>query len=288
MISKNKIPVKNPAYTVGQGDNAEKQMSHYLLRAFGDLKDVFVFNDLRIKRNGEFAHIDHLVLHPYGVFIIDSKSIHGEINVNYCNEFSRGRIGMQSPVAKAKWQGDLLRSLLHDNRLSLRMEFQGGFNQCPIGVCVAISDGATVNKGGGHDDVPELLQADAVCSFITDEVERHKKARKLLRREDGKYGLYSLLPAEQESIRDFLLQSHFGEEADENTTHICSACGTSDLRVQYAEAYYFKCGACEGDTVIEIPCPSCGNTMSTKKRKNKFSSVCSACTFERVFFENKF
>lgn len=39
------------------GYQAEKQMAFYLRRAFGEMPDVFGFNDLRFERNGEVAQI---------------------------------------------------------------------------------------------------------------------------------------------------------------------------------------------------------------------------------------
>lgn len=291
MIVKEKSPVKNPSLKVRQGDDAEKQMSHYLLRAFGDEKDVFVFNDLRIERNGEFAQIDHLVMHPFGFFIVESKSVNGEMRVNEHNEFSRATTGIPSPIEQAKRQGALLRTSLQDNREPLLNKMLGmiqtSFGGCPIEVCVAISDGGTINRVGENVQVPELMKADLVCGFILGEIKRHRKARNLLRKADGSYGLYKLSPEEQESIREFLLQSHRGKNADTIKTYLCSSCGSSDLRIQFAKTYYFKCGACQGNTPIHNVCASCGKPTKTKKQKYKYSSVCQPCNSERVFFENK-
>jgi hypothetical protein len=291
MIVKEKNPVKNPSSKVRQGDTAEKQMSHYLLRAFGDEKDVFVFNDLRIERNGEFAQIDHLVMHPFGFFIVESKSVNGEISVNAHHEFSRASTGIRSPIEQAKMQVALLRALLQDSRESLLKKMLGmlqtSFGGCPMEVCVAISDGGTIKRVGENVEVPELMKADLVCGFVSDEIERHRKANNILRKADGSYGLYKLSPEEQESIRTFLLQSHRGKNADTIKTYLCSSCGSSDLRIQYANTYYFKCGACQGNTPIHNVCASCGNPTRTKKQKYKFSSVCQPCNSERVFFENK-
>jgi len=84
------------------GEEAEKQLAYRLQRAFKKRDDCFVINDLRIVYDGDAAQIDHLVVSPYGLFIIESKSCYGTIAVNEFNEWSRtfnGRPeGMQSPI----------------------------------------------------------------------------------------------------------------------------------------------------------------------------------------------
>ncbi len=65
------------------GMKAERQLAHYLKRAFGDAKDIFVFNDLRVVHEGEVAQIDHLLLHRSGLIIIESKSFTTQISVRH-------------------------------------------------------------------------------------------------------------------------------------------------------------------------------------------------------------
>lgn len=42
---------------------------------------------------GEYAQIDHLVVHPFRLVNIESKSIHGEVKVNGHGEWSRSYRG---------------------------------------------------------------------------------------------------------------------------------------------------------------------------------------------------
>ncbi len=89
MILKDKTTA-SPTDRFGKsGYEAEKQMAFYLRRAFGDSPEVFVFNDLRLERDGEFAQIDHLVFHRFGFVTIESKSVVGTITVNAKGEFTR-------------------------------------------------------------------------------------------------------------------------------------------------------------------------------------------------------
>ena len=70
------------------GEEAEKQMAFYLQREFGKNKECFLINDLRISHLGETAQIDHLIVSQYGLFIIESKSVHGKVIINEHNELS--------------------------------------------------------------------------------------------------------------------------------------------------------------------------------------------------------
>lgn len=64
------------------GEEAEKQMAFYLQRAFRKRDDCFVINDLRVAYDEDFAQIDHLIISTYGLFIVESKSVHGTISIN--------------------------------------------------------------------------------------------------------------------------------------------------------------------------------------------------------------
>ena len=55
------------------GFAAEKQMAFYLKRGFGEDPKVLVLNGLRIVQGNDAAQIDHLLLHEYGMIIIESK-----------------------------------------------------------------------------------------------------------------------------------------------------------------------------------------------------------------------
>src|SRR5574340_855439 len=87
VIAKTKDPGKPTDRFEQAGTAAEEQMAFYLRRAFADAPDVFVINDLRLVEADDCAQIDHLVLHAFGMFIIESKSISGEVEVNEHGEW---------------------------------------------------------------------------------------------------------------------------------------------------------------------------------------------------------
>jgi hypothetical protein len=227
MICKTKNP-KAPTDRFGKaGYEAEKQMAFYLRRAFAESSDVFVFNDLRLVRNEEVAQIDHLVLHRYGFYVIESKSVTDSIEVNANLEFTRvygsRRTGMKSPLVQANMQVDLLRSLLNDHKERLREKRMAGLSQPSFqndrfNILVAISDQGVIQRKGGNPD--GLVKADQVPAIICERIDRGDRTmgvrgftRYLLADEEqGRKMLDDKVPAltasELQSIREFLLIRH--------------------------------------------------------------------------------
>lgn len=215
MIAKTKAPVPMTNRFEEAGQAAEEQMAFYLRRAFGDSPDVFVINDLRLTDGDDAAQIDHLIVHPFGMFIVESKSISGEVVVNAHDEWVRvwggKRQGMHSPIQQARLQGAFLRKALQNSKDRLRDKrlfgkLQPGFSSCPIDICVAISDRGIIRRD--RTDPPEVCKADRVCSRIQTEIDRHRKAAGLLSKLDGDYGLWKLNSAELQRVIEFLLERH--------------------------------------------------------------------------------
>ncbi len=231
MIAKEKTTLA-PSDKFGRaGHEAELQMAFYLRRAFAESPDVFVFNDLRLERNGECAQIDHLVFHRYGFVIIESKSVIGTITVNPKGEFSRifdgYPRGIPSPIHQARLQAELLMKLLNDHKERLRRKLlfglkQGEFGDVRFRTLVAISDQGVINRQ--NCDPPQLCKAER----ITDEI------REIIRRIVHSSSFVGLLQAtvgdrakvaelekdqmpaytdeEMSGIRAFLLERHVARE----------------------------------------------------------------------------
>lgn len=198
------------------GEEAEKQLAHYLKRAFKKRDDCFVINDLRITHDGETAQIDHLIVSPYGLAIIESKSCHSTIIVDEFNRWARtfnGKPeGMKSPVLQAEEQGKIVKELLRSNteRLLGKMlmgSVQKGFGYCPFLVYVSVSDSGIIEQ---KIDVPELYKADEVAQAITDKLDKLKKKSDLL---SPKFWLTSevgwrMKLEEAKTLAEFLVAQH--------------------------------------------------------------------------------
>jgi len=197
------------------GLEAERQMHFYLNRAFGHEDEVMVFGDLRFPAEKDACQIDHLVMHRWGLVIIESKSVSGEIEVNEHEEWMRrfgGHAqGMSSPILQAGRQRDFLLTLLQQHRGQLRRKVlgvrQGGFTHCPVDLFVAISDHGRIKRRGA--DPPELKKADQIPHEIEAIIERHRKGSSLLRGSTfSDDGMWDMNLEEMARVRDFLLERH--------------------------------------------------------------------------------
>ncbi|PPD11164.1 MAG: hypothetical protein CTY27_07055 [Methylotenera sp.] len=212
MILKEKQLTNSQNPKMRAGEEAEKQMAFYLKRAFANSNDCFVLNDLRIIHNDDVAQVDHLVVTPFGLFIIESKSVHGKIIVNKRNEWSRtyNRVpeGMPSPVLQAEAQGKVLKGLLVENKEALLGKAlfgttQKGFLNCQIFVYVAISDKGIIER---EHEVKELFKADQICKSIATQLESLKKKNSLLNLSASP--VWEINPEETKKVADFLLKKH--------------------------------------------------------------------------------
>ena len=218
MIAKDKDTTSKPRNSRAQraGHNAEKQMAFYLRRRFAESPLVHIFNDLRIKREGEVAQMDHLILHRHGLIVVESKSVTGEIQINNQLEFirvsGRKRAGMPSPIQQAKRQAALLKRLLTDHEKDLlptsviKRFIKQGFDNCPIQVLVAISDQGIIKRP--RHKIPELHKADQIVDQISSMVARHRKGAKLHAPIDRGWGMFTFNDEMSRKIVAFLLQQH--------------------------------------------------------------------------------
>jgi hypothetical protein len=223
---------------------AERQMAFYLHRDFANDPKVFVLNDIRLSdpeqpeldgRPG-VCQIDHLVLHRWGAFIIESKSVTDEVAVrddgaggDEWTRRSRGQDqGFPSPIQQARRQGDFLRRFLGRHRESLLGKMppglrsigklvtgtdHRGFGGMPIQIIVAISDHGKIRRVNEWKEPTKPFQtfvnkADNVGSKIREELAKHKAGSSLLGESKGAYGLWAMKPEEVETVAEFLSSHH--------------------------------------------------------------------------------
>lgn len=198
------------------GEEAEKQMAFYLQRAFRKRDDCFVINDLRVIYDGDVAQIDHLVVSTYGLFIVESKSVHGTISINQHGDWQRTYndeiYGMPSPVLQAQEQGRILKELLRANAEQVLGKIffgkiQKGFKYCPVDVYIAISDNGIIQRGM---DIPELLKADAVTGAITEKLVQLKSKANLLTPKNlfSTDFIWDMTRDEAKTAAEFLVSNH--------------------------------------------------------------------------------
>jgi hypothetical protein len=236
MILKELDPFTSSDPLAKAGRKAEEQMTHYLRRAFQDNETFQVFNGIRFEKNGDAAQIDHLILHRFGIVLVESKSVSSRVRVNEHLEWSRqwnGRWqGMASPVKQAERQGAFLREYLQDHRESLRNRYllgtrQGGFLNMNLDIVVAISDSGIIDRPK-KIELPEVCKADQAVDRIQTIFRRHQKADSLFNF-SAKEGGYSFASDERDRVVAFLLARHVpGREA----TSTVVVAGTSSVSLE--------------------------------------------------------
>ncbi len=222
------------------GQNAERQMAHYLQRAFAQAPGVHVLHGLRLvdpeqpEADGSpgVCQIDHLIVHRWGMFIVESKSVSERVAVRSDGSggdewarFYRGRpVGMPSPIQQAARQRDFLRSFLDRHRSELLGKVPTGlrtvakliagsdqrsFRTTPIQLVIAISDGGNIQRVNDWRE-PEkpfrvfVSKADLVTEKISAELKEHRLRSNLLRDRNGDYGMWIMKAGEAAAVAQFL------------------------------------------------------------------------------------
>ncbi len=303
MILKEQEPRPDADRRSQAGAAAERQMAFYLRRAFGDEPAVAVVNDLRVPtpgQAGDFAQVDHLLVHRFGLIVVESKSVHGTVAVNAQGEWTQtyqGRPqGMASPVAQARRQADAVRRVL-----AARFDPLGSglFGRVPIDVLVAVSDGGIIDRGSA--DVPEVCKADAVTgrvrTWLTARSAEGKRFDGPARQKVAAYLMSLHVPGRTGVSRPappgVAAVTRPASPADPPTSPelplaACRSCGSRLLHAQHGRyGYDFRCLACTANTPIPKGCPACKSPDArVRKDKLNFYKDCPACGRTGLFYVN--
>lgn len=320
MIRKELDPFDGSGKFELSGRKAEEQMAFYLRRFFGSSTDVDVLNYLRIDLNGEVAQMDHLVLHPFGLLIVESKSVSDGVQITddgqWMRWFNRKPSGMASPVTQAQLQGKLLKELLEKT-----VKQKGFFDKIRLDVLVAISDSGTITwpKSGA---LPEVCKADQVPDRINNRIGQFRRLRKEPDILTGDH---------RRVIADFLLKMHkplnriashvtrqhkveepgpeykvapanpinkapdihWGREAKAANKpamfplKCCKHCQSTRLEARSGQyGYYFSCRDCTKNMPIKFACIACGGEGKIRKQGDNFFAECKACGESTLFHNN--
>lgn len=318
-LEQSEIDTSDPRAIAGAA--AEKQMAFYLHRAFGAEESVHVLNGLRLvdpQQPGPdgapgVCQIDHLVLHRFGVFIIESKSATDQVTVRgdgsggdeWTRRFRGREQGFASPLQQARRQGEFLRTALDRHCRSMlgkaptgfrtlakvvKGTDQRGFTNMPIQLVIAISDGGKIVRIDGWEPQTKpfrdyVCKADVAPQKIREELAQHRKGLNPLAKETGQYGLWAMKAEEVEITATFLASLHSPRKitaqaapAPARSTHVeaTPAPPSTPVRdVVLRHDHAVPAGPVGADKPV---CKSCGGgDLTARSGKYGYYWACNAC-----------
>ncbi len=184
-----------------------------LKNAFKGNEDVILLNDIRLPfEQDRTTNVDHVVLHSYGITLINSRAIYGKIEVNYRGEWSRNQRGqnvaMQNPIELFKYVSKHLRHQLTENIGLLLTRPKGSnktFENMPIDVLfIQALKSAIIGSGINQSNI---IFVESLTQTINRAFSAYKK------REFQMYGgldTFKIPRSDMFAIADFLM----GKEVD--------------------------------------------------------------------------
>lgn len=279
-------------------------MAFYLKRGFGDNLKVLVLNGLRIVQGNDAAQIDHLLLHEYGMIIVESKSVSTQVSINEHAEWSRrfngANKGMPSPVLQARRQGEFLKRYLQPHTEVLLKKVLGvqmKFDKMPIDIVVAISDTGIIKRPKKNiEELMHVCKADRAVEKVQEIIKGYRKKESALSLSLGPYILGKTARA---NISKFLTENHSPpapkveipkEKAEYVSSKVfasCNHCNGTMVDVVYGKyGYYLKCHECQKNTAIREICTGCEKQLRVRKEKDNFYLECRLCDTSTLFHKN--
>ena len=176
---------------------AQEQMAYYLTRAFGASEEVDVINGLVLRSGDIRAQMHHLVVHSYGLMLIENVSVRGSINIEADWQWTNMHRGvakpMRSPVTETK-----MHALALEAFLDKKVKQKSFFHSLELDVLVAVPDMRGIHwpLGGAF---PEVCNADQAPTRVMDRVSQCRDNTE----KPGK-----LTPDQRRRLCEFLVASH--------------------------------------------------------------------------------
>lgn len=151
-----------------KGAKGERDAAHFIGREFGSSKAISIIHDLRFEVDGEYAQIDHLVLHRVQAtaWVLETKNWEGQHSCNEHGDWTiddgQVRRDTGSPLSQARRQCAMLRRWLDRNGIQSIHDIH------PV---VLISPTSSIDRtnlpAGAH-----VVKSDNFCSWWRHQAEK--------------------------------------------------------------------------------------------------------------------
>lgn len=294
--------VERELWNVRAGIKGEKEAAYLIDFHLKDSKKTAVIHDLRLELpDGRAAQIDHLLIHfTYQFFALETKHFSHGVKITEQGEFlswndwKKSFDGMPSPLEQGERHAIVLRKALAEI----------GMAEPAIEPLVLIAPKARIDRPKKFD-TSKVVKADQFIHALHNTL--------------GKKSVFSLvgglirtrLTHSIEEIAQRLVELHkpasidywarFGIEKRSTPTVMtrpamssklagqpsCRQCNSQELAILYGKyGYYFKCGACTGNTPIVIGCGKPDHKERIRKQGDLFFRECAACGTSALYFKN--
>ena len=173
MILKELDPFHGGSQDEIAGRIAQDRMAYHLRRFFGKSEEIDVLNYLRVGSGSVVAHVDHLVLHPYGLILIERENLSGRVRIKDDGQWVRWRDGepieMRSPITRAYLRALSLKAFLDKN-----VKQKGFFDSVELDVLVAVPDRGSI-QWPTMGPLVEVCNADEVHERVNQRVQQCRR-----------------------------------------------------------------------------------------------------------------
>lgn len=276
-----------------------------------------IFNGLRFEQAKYAIQIDHLILHQYGIILIENRGEPADISVNAIGEWTqiyKGKLlRISSPLTQGERKLTFLKTLLEQHAAVLRPSLkkaEGLFNDVSFDLLVTIADTGDLSLSPGMS-LPRVCRAQDVGKKVIELMLQHKSQAKrgLFKRNlekelsgDELFKLTGFLkqqhtPLERESFSSrFIKEDHQETDAPAQTAEtasehkierdylFCKTCGGSQLYIDHQGEYRVVCLDCGGIMVIDRTCSNCKRQGFVSRNGNDYFVECEACLNAELIF----
>ncbi len=153
---------------------AQDRMAYHLRRYFGRSGEVDVLNYLRVRSNDAVTQIDHLLLHPHGLIVVERDNLPERVQIRDDGQWIcwRGEeaVEIRSPITRA-----YLRALSLKALLDKYVKQKGFFDSIELDVLVAVPDtDRIVWPSMGY--LPEVCRTDQVHERVNQRILQCRRA----------------------------------------------------------------------------------------------------------------
>ncbi|MEO8544644.1 MAG: nuclease-related domain-containing protein [Burkholderiaceae bacterium] len=155
---------------------AQDRMAYHLRRYFGKSAEVDVLNYLRVSSGTVFTMVDHLVLHPYGLIVIERENLVHPIQIKDDGQWlhvrQEGPVEIRSPITRA-----YLRALSLKAFLDKLVRQKGFFDAIELDIVVAVPDTSRI-KWPTMGPLPEVCNTDQVHERVNQRILQCRRTAK--------------------------------------------------------------------------------------------------------------